>query len=167
MRAHHLFAAALAAIVSMTVAAAAETMRFPNAGTPAVIIHTPDGWMHMPSGDVSMIFGAANHTASVVLSVTPYTGTPDDLAKGALQVMHAQPPRSAGAVRVSGFPGQAYDSSSVNSSGVHVNVHMVIVRPDGAHIVAIMVITAATISASDHAVADSVLREAQIVGGGK
>ena len=162
MRMH--FLAALGAAVLFSVSARAEVIRFPETGSPAFVITTPDGWTHEPDGDGNMLLIAGNKTASYALTIGSYDGTLDDLATGAMKTAGAQPPQQMGPTSISGYRGYMYDSSMVNPAGVHVNVHMVAVKTDAAHMATITMLTVDGIGGDDYQGAQSVLANTTIVG---
>ncbi len=157
-------AAACAVFLLASASARAESIRFPETGTPAFVITTPDGWTHQPDGDGNMLLISGNKTSSYALTIGSYDGTLDDLATGAMKTAGAKPPQTMGPTSISGFRGYMYDSDMVNPSGVHVNVHMVAVKTDTAHMASITMLTVDGIGGDDYAAAQSVLTNTTIDG---
>ena len=140
----------------------AESVRFPETGDPAFVIQTPDGWTHKPDGDGNMLLIAGDKTASYALTIGSYSGTLDALAAGAMKVAGANPPQQMGPTQISGFRGYMYDSDMTNAGGVHINVHLVVVKLDTAHMASITRLTIDGITAQGYTDANSVLANATI-----
>ncbi|HJW39613.1 MAG TPA: hypothetical protein VJ476_00120 [Rhizomicrobium sp.] len=158
------FLAALGAAVFFSMPVRAEQVRFPQTGAPAFVITTPDGWTHQPDGDGNMLLISGNKTASYALTIGSYSGNLDDLATGAMKAAGANAPQQMGPTIISGFRGYEYDSSMVNPSGVHVNVHMVAVKTDAGHMASVTMLTVDGIASEDYQAAQSVLANTSIVG---
>ncbi len=143
----------VAASVLLGMSARAEDVRFPETGSPALVVHTPDGWTHQPDGDGNMLLIAGNHTASFALTVGSYVGTLDDLAAATMRTAQANPPQNMGPTQISGYRGYMYDTNMVNPSGIHVNVHMVVVKTDASHMASITLLSVDGIGGGDYAAA--------------
>jgi hypothetical protein len=125
---------------------------------------TPDDWTHQPDGNGNMLLIAGDHSASYALSVGGYEGALDDLAAGAMKAAGAHPPQNMGPTQISGFRGYMYDSDMTNAAGLHINVHMVVIKIGEAHMASITMMTIDGVSASDYAAARGVLGNAAIIG---
>ena len=156
------FVAACAAVLFASTSVRAELVRFPETGTPAFVISTPDGWTHQPDGDGNMLLIAGNKTASYALTVGTYDGTLDDLAVVAMKAAGAKPPQMMGPTAISGFRGYIYDSDMMNQAGIHVNVHMVAVKVGTGNIATVTMLSVDGIGSDDYTAAKSVLQNTAI-----
>jgi len=162
MRVH--FLAALGAAALFSLSARAEVVRFPETGSPAFVITTPDGWTHQPDGNGNMLLIASNKQVGYSLTMSHFDGSLDNLAAEVMKALDGPPPQQMGPTSISGYRGYMYDSSVVFPSGAHRNLHMVIVKTDSTHFASLTLITPDSISGADYQAAQGVSANTSITG---
>jgi hypothetical protein len=123
-------------LVLAMVPAAAETLRFPGAGLPAVTVRKPDDWTARQDSATNLLLAAPNHKVFVALTMLASRGTPDEMAAKTFQLVHAAPAKSGERTKLGGLNALAYRSNLVNSKGVKLNIKLVIARIDATHTIA-------------------------------
>ena len=144
-------------------AAQAGDGRFPATGTPALTFHMPDDWTQQPDGDGSIMLISGNKTSSLALSLSPYTGTLDDLAAGSMKAADAAPPQNMGPTEISGHQGFMYDSTLTTQGGTLVHMHMIAVKIDANTIASVTMLTVDGISPADLETAQGVMYTMRLV----
>jgi hypothetical protein len=154
----------LSCCLSAAVPAAARDMRFTEEGNTALVFQMPDDWTSRIDEDKNMILGAGDRSAGVSRSIVsvPATVSLDDIASEAMKVAKAQPPQKTRTTSISGHDGYSYDSTTVNDSGVHVNMKVRMVRIDADHIASATLVTVEGISQTQLASAEAVLESMKL-----
>lgn len=145
------------AVGALCAGAQAETVRFPESGTPAFVVQTPDGWTHKADDSNNVLLLSPDHASSFSLSMTPWDGAAADLAVKALATTTAAKPQPTGKQALAGFDGDAFDTTMTNSSGEDVDIHLIAAKPDPGHVATVAVITIQNISADDRKDVQSIL----------
>ena len=92
---------------------------------------------------------SANRTTALVIFTGEATEDLDTIAREALQIAKAAPAPRKEPYEISGFKGFTYFSTMTNSSGVHMNLEMSIVRTDPQHVVSASLLMADTVAKPD------------------
>jgi hypothetical protein len=123
-------------LVLAMVPAAAETLRFPGAGLPAVTVPKPDDWAARQDNANNLLLAAPNHKVFVALTMLASPGTPDEMAAKTFQLVHAAPAKAGERAKLGGLNAYVYRSSLINAKGVKLNIRLVIARIDAHHTIA-------------------------------
>ncbi len=122
-------------LLCLTAASSAQArdIRFPESGYPAFTFTVPDDWTVTPDSDGNMIITAADKSVALSLSLGAAGESLDDIASAVFKAAEAAPPRRGEPISLSGFNGYVYYSTMSNSSGVHLNVKVNLVKTDATH----------------------------------
>lgn len=131
----------------ITVSAQAETLRAPAAGTPALAVDVPTGWVITKADDNNAFARGPRSTVILQLSMMPG----DDVASLTLAAAAAEVLKSAGAKpysrtqpgTVAGHAGETFFSEMTNDKGVRIFVVGDFARLDSTHIGMILTLTVA------------------------
>lgn len=157
----------LCAVLFTAQAAAAREVRFPATGNPAFSFRMPDDWTTDEGDDDSLVVTSADRimafTVMLETSTDPFDDDVlDEIAKVALKVAKAAPPKRKEAASISGFQGFSYASATTNDAGAVVRLTLYLIRIDKTHLAICSRLEAADNSPAQRKVADEVLRSMKI-----
>ena len=147
---HFLAAAAIGAALIFASGASAENLRIPVSGAPAAMIVSPLEWASLVTDSNGILLYPASQNASLTVTIAAERGSLDALAEKLLKA--SKPPKSAGAIAISGFHGNVYESAGSSTKS-----RLILVRLDNAHVATALLITLVGMDTKSYAAARGAL----------
>ena len=120
----------------MTGSASAELVRYPVAGKPALIVSVPERWTHKPLGNgdhlETLVLSSPQHV-EVAAIILPHVGALEAFAKQIAQYSHLTM-QNSGPAQLLGRTGYKFDASYTDLKGAVIDMHVVQVTLDPAHL---------------------------------
>ena len=151
-----LLTSAVIAAALFSASAQAENLRIPATGVPAATIVSPDEWAALVTDRNGILLYTADHSASLTVTIETERGALDAMAAKMMKKLGNTPPKSIGAITVSGFHGSMYDSSRAGNV-YPTKSRLILVRIDDAHVATALLITLARMDAKHYAIAKGAL----------
>lgn len=107
---------AILALLLATASASAGETRFPATGAPAVTFTVPDGWSGKEA-DGKFVAASADGSATVTISIVPYSGDMEELAQLTLYAANMEQPTDKRAVSVADGHGFMFHSQQKGANG--------------------------------------------------
>lgn len=155
-------------LLPAALAEAQQSARLPRQGNPAIAVDVPAGWNVRYDDLGNLLITAVERYGGFSISMIEEdavaTRSLPDYAAAFLKEAKYPPFQRAQATTLAGRSGQDFFTVAKNSSGVGLNVRVILVKLDGTHLVSVTRITAVGSTAAQEASMDALLARMRFVG---